>query len=210
MSTTIFQKIKRAVAPLTGKELVLYDQDAKQELRNQQKILDGIEIDTDNIDDSIPKIKTRLNSISQKEEKTKKEIDKTKELIEKYSENGDVEMLTSYQRQLILLQDKLEYYKGSKVYLSDSLMQSQLILREAQITGEILQERIEDAKLCFEMSGQIKVIGGALAAFGKMANKSKSEPFDLSQRIKGLKASINEIHGGRLMALEAGSTGGKK
>jgi len=208
--STIFQRIKRIVAPITGKELVLYDDEAKIELRNQQKILNGIEEETDHIDDAIPKIKNRLNSIGQKVNRVNKEIADVELKISKASESGDQDLVASYQRQLILLQDKLSYYSDSKKYLTESVGKYELVFKEARITGELLQERIEDARLCYELSGQIKLMGGALASFGKMANKSKSEPFDLGERIKGLQSSINEINGGRLMALTSGAIGGKK
>jgi len=85
-----------------------------------------------------------------------------------------------------------------------ALKKTKLVMREAQITGEILREKITDAEICYDLSGQIKLVGNALSSFGKMVGKEKGSVIDLGSKVDGLTKSINEIHGGRLMAIGGG------
>lgn len=200
---SILDKIKNAVK---SKELVLVGDRAKEELKSQNAMLIGIEEKSFAIQDAVPDMEERINDIDSGIVKTKQEIADTKRNITKEMRKEDPDLESSYTRQLILLNDKLEYLKEQKSGMAVALKKTKLVMREAQITGEILKEKITDAEICYELSGQIKLIGNALSSFGKMANKEKGSVIDLGSKVEGLQNSINEIHGGRLMAI----TGGKQ
>lgn len=198
---SILDKIKNAVQ---SKELVLVGDRAKQELKSQNAMLIGIEEQSDAIQNAVPDMEDRIIDIDSGIVKTKQEIADTKRNITKEMRKADPDLASSYNRQLILLNDKLDYLKEQKGGMSVALKKTKLVMREAQITGEILKEKIEDAKICYELSGQIKLVGNALSSFGKMANKEKGGIIDLGAKVEGLTKSINEIHGGRLMAIGGG------
>lgn len=185
-----------------GSALVLRGDSAKWKIKDNKEILEGIEEKVDMVEDNVPKMKRRITEVEKKIVWTEEEMVTAKSILESGIDKTDPETYASYQRQVILLEDKLVYLKGSLESNTLALKKTQNVMAEAKLSGEILKERIEDAEISFKLSGQVVMIGNALSSFGKLARENHR--VDLGQTIEGLQESINEINGGRLLALAGG------
>lgn len=197
---SLITKLKNAF-DTTTKELVLYGEDAEEKLNEQKDVLIGIDAETSQIENVIPSVERRISSIDTEIVTIKKEIEDTKRNITKEERKADPYLANSYKRQMVLLDERLVNLRETKTSLTGQVKKMKLTMKEAKIAGQILKDKIEDAKICYQMSGQIKLIGGALASVGKVANRTRTESSALDTKIDGLQKSIDEIFGGNVLAL---------
>lgn len=200
---SLIDKLKNAF-DTTTKELVLYGEDAEEKLEQQENVLIGIDSEANKIENVVPSVERRISTIDSEIVAIKQEIADTKRNITKEERKADPYLANSYKRQMVLLDERLANLRETKTSLTSQVKKMKLTMKEAKIAGQILKDKIADAKICYQMSGQIKMIGGALAGFGKMANRTKNESSALDTKIDGLQKSIDEIFGGNVLAIPAG------
>lgn len=192
---SLFVKPSRslAVAP-RGK--VLSGEQAEEVIEKWQGQVDEIKVEHGRIKNALPEMFDRKKSLENKIKTVSSELSEAKK---KFLEVKTPVAKEKYARKLVLSNNLLSYLRDSLSLIKLNTQRAEASIEDALMIGRLLEEKITDAKLYYELNGQVRLIGNALAAAENVYDRTKSAEKDLEISMEGLEELTVKISGSDLL-----------
>ena len=167
----------------------------------------NIETRRTTIMEAIPNMRDRKSDLNNRIKETAGEL---KDAKKRYLEVKTPVAKERWARKLVLTDKLHRYLRESQNLLKLNINRAEAGIEDAVMIGRLLEEKITDAKLYYDLNGQIRLVGHALAAAENLYDRTATVEKDLEVSLEGLEQLTTNLAGKDLL-LEAESivSGGK-
>lgn len=187
--------------------IVLAGREAEETIDAWDNRANEIEREAGRIEDIVPQLKER---IKEQDAKLKDAMFGLREAKQRYAEVKTPAAKQRWARRLVGTKSIIDYIKKSQALMRVNVERAEAAIDDARITGALLVEQIEDARLYYELNGQLRLIGSALAAAEDVSARTQGIEKDMEISLEGLAEASVKLSGADLIAAADKLIGGAK
>lgn len=177
---------------ISPKGMVLEGREAEKTIEGWEEKIYKIEQQQERIKNTIPQMEERKDDLEDKIKSTSFEVAEAKK---RFTEVKTPVAKERWARKLVLSNRLLEYQRESQNLMKLNILRAEASIEDALMIGRLLEEKITDAKIYFELNGQIRLIGNALAAAENVYDRTKSAEKDMEISMEGLEEITARLKG---------------
>lgn len=121
-----------------------------------------------------------------------KELTNLRYLKKKYSDVKRPVTKKKYAMMLVNSKKMVDYLNSSKSLMESNLERSMNAIEQSKSLGRLLYEQIKDARIYYEMSGQIRLVGQSLALVDSIHKKTSMFASELEVNMENLESALDE------------------
>lgn len=148
-----------------------------------------------------------VNAVPLMQQRVREHVGKIKEIAlelkeakKHYSEVSTPIAKERWARRLVHASSTLDYLNEARNTMQVNIERGEAAIEDAQSIGRLLVEKITDARLYFQLNGQIRLVGNALAAAEKVYERSAAIEHDFEISAEGLEKMVTRYEGKDLIA----------
>lgn len=191
----IFPGIFKRLAKPKG--LVLKGDEARMTITKWEGEVRSIASDEYRIGEVVPKMKLRLTEI---DENVKGAVSELKEARDRFREVKTPVAKRRWARRLVYATRTLEYLHNSKQLMKLNVERAEASIEDAKIIGRLIGEKVRDAKLYYELNGELRLVGEMLAAAEQIHDRTRGMEKEVEVSVEGLESLIQKMDDKKLMA----------